>query len=258
MARLIENYQDLQDTVRDWLNKRNLDQQIPVFIYLAERKIFRWYRNQNNEKLVRYDMRINPDTQQGSTEILLSDQIDLPSDYLESLTLQVHPWNETTGTLPDVDGKPLQRVSQQELLARRYARNREGLPYTGEPEIFARIRDAIVMHPAPETASLVTFQYYCDLSGLLDTPTSDNNVLARAPDLYLYASLLEAEPYLKPEDTAMQRIPIWKTMYEEAKQAIIEQNDAELFSGSVTEIQSAWGGGGAMYPGRDSTRTGWA
>jgi len=258
VARIIQNYQDLQDAVRDWLNKRNLDQQIPTFIYLAERKIFRWYRNHNNEKLVRYDMRITPDPGPGSTEVLLSEQIDLPSDYLETLTFQVHPWDEVTGTLPTVDGKPLQRVSQQELLARRYARNREGLPYTGEPEVFARIRDALVMHPAPETATLVTWQYYCDLSGILDTPTSDNNVLAKAPDLYLYATLLEAEPYLKPEDAAMQRIPIWKTMFEEAKQQIIEQNDAELYSGSVTEIQNAWGGGGHPYTSRENNRTGWA
>lgn len=265
MARRIENYQDLQDRVADYLNRNDLSSQIEDFIYLGERKIFRWYRNANNEKITTIDMRSDPDVLI-PTQVSLRDQIDLGEDYLETLTLQAYVWGGPETNAPDFAvGKPLRRISQDEFLARRYANNKDGEPRPGEPEVFARIRDAIYLHPIPaeDSSSLtsanlfITHQYYCDLSGLFDTPTSDNNVLKTAPDLYLYAALLEAEPFLKPEDVAYQRIPIWKAMYEEGKQAIIEQTDAEKYSGSVNEVNNAFGG---PQDGRATTsnRTGWA
>ena len=242
MARIVENYQALQDTVRLYLNRTDLDEQIPTFIYFAERKIFRWYRNQNNEKLITLDMRVTPEPLI-TTQVSLSPQLDLPDDYIETLTLQAFPWSSETGSLPAVGGQTLRRVSQNELLSRRYQNNRDGSPVTGTPEVFARIRDALYLSPAPDSDCLITWQYYCDLSGLFDTPTSDNAVLKVAPDMYVYATLLEAEPYLKPEDAAFARLPIWKSYYEEAKQAIIEQNDAEVYSGSVNEINNSFSAG---------------
>ena len=202
-------------------------------------------------------MRRNPDTAPESTEVLLGRQLDLPSDYLETLALQAFSWDPESGEEPPAFavGKPLQRVSQQEFLARTYRRNKVGQALTGEPEIFARIRDALFVHPAPETDTYYTWQYYCDLSGLFDTPTSDNNVLKTAPDLYVYGSLMEAEPFLKTEEE-VALLPIWKGMYEEAKQQIKEQTDMELYSGSVTEVQGAFGSPGQAS--QSSVRSGWA
>lgn len=256
MARQIQNYQDLQDIIADYLSRNDLTERIEDFIFLAERKIFRWYRAANNEKIVTIDGRVDPDTSPGSTEVLVNAQIDLPEDYLETLTLQAFSWDASAGdSPPDGVGKPLQRISISDLQARRYRENRDGAPRPGEPEVYARQRDALILYPEPQADLYVIWQYYCDLTGLFDTPTSDTNVLKTAPDLYIYGALLEAEPFLKPEDDAMQRIPIWRAMYLDAKQAIIEQNDAELYSGSVTEVQSAFGGPTHR---NISTRQGWA
>lgn len=258
MARQITNYQDLQDAVADYLNRTDLTQQIELFIYLAERKIFRWYRMANNEKLVAYDMRRNPDTSPGSTELAILNQIDLPDDYLETHTLRVTPWDSTANgaVLPEKTGRPLRRVSLTELHWLQHNSRRGSVVRTGQPEVFARQRDALYVFPEIDSNSDWYWEwiYYCDLTGLFDTPTSDTNVLKTAPDLYLYGALLEAEPFLKPEDEAMQMLPIWKSMWEEAKQRIIEQMDREEFSGSVNEINNVFGGG----RGWSNSREGWA
>lgn len=257
MARQVNNYQDLQDAIRDYLNRNDLTDQIELFIFLAERKIFRWYRNANNEKLVTIDGRVSPSTAPGSTEVLVAPQIDLPADYLETLTLQAFPWDASKAgaTLPEKNiGRPLERISIDQYNKRRFRQNRSGSSLQREPDSFVRIRDAIYLYPEPEADLYITWQYYCDLSGLFDTPTSDNNVLKTAPDLYIYGALLEAEPFLKPEDAAFARIPIWKAMYEEAKLAINDQSREELFSGSVTEVQNGFGG----YSTERRDRDGWA
>jgi len=243
VARLIQNYQDLQDAVADWLNRTDLAVQIPQFIYLGERKIFRWYRSQNNEQLQTIDMRVNPDPLDPD-QVLLSARIDLPDDYLETLTLQAN-------------GRVLERISLTELQVRRGRTATGGSRTRGEPTAFSRQRDGLILDPAPAGDTFITWIYYCDLSGVLDTPTSDNNVLKTAPDLYLYAALLEAEPFLKPSDAAFQRIAVWKSMYEEAKQAILEQNEREAFSGSANQVQSGFRSGYGRGPGVFD-REGWA
>lgn len=260
MPRQIENYQDLQDAVADYLNRTDLTLRIEQFIYFAERKIFRWYRNANNEKLVRYDMRRNPDTSPGSTESAIFPQIDLPDDYLETLTLRVTSWDsEAPGAeLPLRAGRPLRRISLTELQNRQHQARRNGDPRPGEPEVFARERDAIWTFPEIGTDSDWVWEwiYYCDLTGLFDTPTSDTNVLKTAPDLYLYGALLEAEPFLKPEDEAMQMIPLWASFFDESKRQIIEQQSMEEFSGSQNEINNSFGSSGMRSGG--TNREGWA
>ena len=258
--RQINNYQDLQDVLLSYINRSDPDltDNLETFIFLAERKIFRRYRTQNNEKLVTIDMRAVPNPLD-STQVLLSNRIDLFEDYLETLTLQVAIWKPSPGSPADdplkpVGGKPLERVSLTEFQRRAYREtNRAGTLRRGEPEIFARQRDTLLLHPEPEAtsteAALVTLIYYCDLSGEFDTPTSDNNVLKVAPDLYIYGALLEMEPFLKPEADEMQMIPIWKAMYEEAFDQIEMQDDQEVYSGSNNVVKSTFSGGGSNQTG---------
>lgn len=243
MAREIANYQQLQDAVADYLNRTDLADRIPQFIYFGERNIFRWFRQQANEQLQTIDMRVNPDPLDND-QVLLSARLDLPSDYLETLSLQAN-------------GVVLQRVSLSELQRQRGRIANGGARLVGEPRQFARQRDALVLTPAPEGDTFITWIYYCDLSGRFDAPTDDNSVLRIAPDLYLFSALLQAEPFLKPEDDAFARIALWKQMYEEAKQQLIEQNEMEAYSGSVNEVQSGFHSGFGYGPGAFDRR-GWA
>ena len=106
-VRAIENYRDLQDAVADWLNRTDLNDRIPTFIYLGERMIFRRYRAPNNEKTITFDMRSDPDPLDPA-QIPVAESVQYPSDYLEALTFQAN-------------GVPLQRISLTELQNRQRA-----------------------------------------------------------------------------------------------------------------------------------------
>jgi hypothetical protein len=228
VAREIDDYQSLQDAVRDWLNRDDLVTRIPTFIYLAERKMFRRYRNPNNEKTITFDMRVDPDAGE-PTELTLSNQIAIPPDYLEMLTLQAN-------------SIPLKRKSLTEIQSRQVNGGVNADTVQGEPKYFARNRRNIVIWPFPTGDTLVTQIYYCDFTGNMVVGDDDNDVLRTAPDLYLYGSLLQAQPFLKPTDDEWQLIPTWKMMYEDAFGLIEYQRDEDERSGSNVEINSAFGG----------------
>lgn len=228
MAREIDSYEDLQEAVRDWLNRSDLAERIPTFIYLAERKIFRRYRAPNNEKTVTYTLKENPEydslgSGNSDNEIELTDQLDLQNDYLEMLTIQAN-------------GTPLRRLSLSEMQSRR-AKNSGA---TGPIKYFARERGRLLFFPFPDGDVIIKMIYYCDLSGQLTADGSDSQILRTAPDLYLYGALAQAEPFLKPDDEEYRLIPIWKQNYEEAFAEIEFQRDEDERSGSNVEILSPY------------------
>lgn len=233
MAREIENYQDLQDAVRDWLNRDDLVARIPTFIYLAERKIFRRYRTPNNEKTITFDQRAVPDGGDPS-QIILSETLAIPADYLETLTLQAN-------------GQPMIRKSLTEIQSRIDAgQGTNTSTVQGPPTLFARERRNLMIWPFPVGDTLFKFIYYCDLSGNLVDPGDDNDVLRTAPDLYIYGALAQAQPFLKPTDDEWQLLPTWKAMYEDAFGLIEYQRDEDERSGSVVTINSAFGSRSAV------------
>lgn len=227
MAREIENYQDLQDAIKDWLNRPDLVDRIPTFIYLAERKIFRRYRAPNNEKTITYDQRSDPDSQD-PLQLSLSEKLALPSDYLETLTLQA-------------DGFPMTRVSLTELQRRQYNSAQTNAAFgANPPEIYARSRWNIEVFPSPVGDTLFTQIYYCDLTGLFVESQDDVDVLRTAPDLYLYGALLQAEPFLKPETDEASLLGVWKKFYSEGFAEIEFQRDEDERSGSNVEVKSSF------------------
>lgn len=228
MPQQIDNYGDLQEAIALWLNRSDLEARIPYFIYLAERRIFRRYRMPNNEKTVSYDLRADPEydslgSGNSANQLELTDRIDLPADYLETRTLQAN-------------GYPLERVSLSQLQKQIDANQGR----TGFPEIFARERGKLRLAPFPDQDIVLRWIYYCDLSGQFTENTDDNDVLRVAPDLYLYGALLEAQPFLKPEDEEFQLIQVWNQFYERAFSELEWQRDEDEISGSVVEIQSPY------------------
>lgn len=231
MEREIENYGDLKEAIADWINRADLVARIPTFIYLAERKIFRRYRAPNNEKTVTYTLKENPEydslgSNNSSNELELTNELDLQRDYLEMLTIQAN-------------GTPIRRLSLSELQERR-GRNPGVI---GPIKYFTRERWRILFYPFPDGDTTIKMIYYCDLSGNFVNNASDNSVLRTAPDLYLYGSLLQAEPFLKPEDEEYKLIPIWKKYYNEGFAEIEFQRDEDERSGSNVQVLSPYHSG---------------
>jgi hypothetical protein len=227
MAREFNNYGELKDAVADWLNRDDLRVRIPSFIYMGERKIFRRYRNPNNEKTVTYKMRVNPQYDSAGsssigTELALLDYIQLSADYLETLTLQEN-------------GKPITRKSLTEMQSLR-----ESKPQVGRIRYYARERARIIFWPTPNADVDIRMIYYCDMSGLLSLDTDDNDVLRTAPDLYLYGALTQAEPFLRASEEEMALVQLWKGLFEEAFTEIEFQRDEDERSGSNVSVKSAY------------------
>ena len=205
-----DTYQDLQDNIRNWLNKENSDTlaRIPDFIRLGEIRIFRKLRSRYNEaRLVYPSGGTNP---QGIT---------LPDDYRETKYLL---W----------DGRQLTRKSDQWFFSRDPTETQQ------TPVYYARTQQNLVefWYPPDEDAEVV-LAYYQTQGPISDAVIPE--LYTEFPDLYLWASLLEAEPYLKHKELGS----FWIARYEEAYQALVDEDDGEEYSGSTTEVSAVYSDG---------------
>lgn len=86
-----------------------------------------------------------------------------------------------------------------------------------------------LVQPTPSSAMPYKIPYYATLTQL-DSTVQTNWLTINAPDLLLYASLLEAVPFLKVDE----RIPTWQGFYNAAKQALVIQEIEGKYATSAT------------------------
>ena len=165
----ITSYSELQTTIADWLNRADLDQQIPDFIKLAESTL---------NSILRSTFM----AEQANLSIL-SGRATLPTDCLELMYVQM------AGSLHS----PLEQVTPQQLTMLRRSRTKQ----SGTPRFYAVVGRDLLVTPSPLSASpnTLTIDYYEKIPELSSTNTS-NWLLQEAPHLYLYTSLLHATPFL--------------------------------------------------------------
>lgn len=77
--------------------------------------------------------------------------------------------------------------------------------------------------PTPDAAYPFEVIYY-ELPVLLDDANQTNWLTEQAPELLLYATLLEATPFLKNDD----RIPVWQQMYDRAASMLNGEDLAKI------------------------------
>ena len=78
------------------------------------------------------------------------------------------------------------------------------------PTQYSTLNFTLLVGPNIEEVSL---RYYARPPALTAIPPNDTNwVLENAYDLYLYGALQEAEPYIQAD----ARLPVWKTLFEQA------------------------------------------
>lgn len=87
---------------------------------------------------------------------------------------------------------------------------------TGTPEFYSDYDyQHWILAPTPATAQTWEILYY-EQPALLGEDLQTNWLTEYAPDLLLYATLLEAAPFLKTDE----RVQMWQAMYDRAAQAI--------------------------------------
>jgi hypothetical protein len=107
----------------------------------------------------------------------------------------------------------------QPLYARSYEYLRSYWPdeaATGTPEFYADYDyNHWLIAPTPVAASTLEIIYY-EMPRLLDDDSQTNWLTEYAPNVLLYAALLEATPFLKNDE----RIGTWQAMYSAAAEAL--------------------------------------
>lgn len=176
----ITNYTELQTAVGNWLGRGDLTSRLPEFIALAEPKIRR--------RLRAAVKRSTPSATIGQLFITLASDVK----EVRSLATSANP----IYTLRQVDPGQLARLS------------RTG---TGRPVAYAVLDGKLYFDVTPDAAYAYVMTYLEAITPLSGgAPT--NSVLTNSPDLYLYGTLAEAEPYLEHDE----RVPLWKEAFEAA------------------------------------------
>jgi hypothetical protein len=163
----ITTYTELKATIADWLNRADLDQQIPDFITLAESTLNSVLRSTHMAEQ--------------ATVAITSGRGTLPSDCLELMYVQVE----------GEEAEPLEQVTHQQLMMLRRSRTKQA----GNPRFFAVVGREILVTPTPSSSLNVVVDYYEKIPALSGS-VATNWLLEEAPHMYLYTSLLHASPFL--------------------------------------------------------------
>jgi hypothetical protein len=192
----ITNYSTLKSTIADYLNRADLTSQIETFIQFAEADMNT--RLRCREQIVRAEATSS------------AEYVQLPADWLEAINLHI------------VGGQqPLRYITLDEA----DIVNKEQI-YVG-PHYYSLMNGAIEIVPAPAEDIDIEMIYYAKIPALSDQNTT-NWLLTKAPDVYLYGALTHAAPFLMDD----QRIPVFAQIYLTRTQALIDESQKSLHSGS--------------------------
>ena len=177
----LSNYTELQATVESYLARADLTAVIPDFVVLAEAKINRVLLHPRME--TRTTLTVN--TLLASPEFL-----DLPTDFQTMRSVR----------LSGVTGKPrLSFMTQTQIEDYRFGIDN----VSDQPCYFSIVGNQIELAPTPNEDFDVEIVYRANIPALASNST--NWLLTLAPDIYLYATLLESAPYNKDDG----RISVW-------------------------------------------------
>ena len=194
----LSTYSDLQTSIANYLARSDLTSQIPDFITFAENRL-------------RRELRIRQMLKSVTTATVSGDNtVELPSDFL-----QVRDFVVMTNPI-----QPLSYVSPSALS------NDPRASEVGVPKSYTILANEFQVSPSPDGVYTVKLLYFAAPAYLSSSNTS-NVFLTKAPDALLYASLIEAEPYLMND----ARINTWGTMYDRAISSITKSDEEGQYSG---------------------------
>ena len=199
----LATYTNLLAAAASWLARSDLTSQIPDFVTLAQARINRDVRAQAME------------TKSASFSIN-GEYVNVPADFLEAKHFYI----------PGSPNRVLSRADEEHF---------SDYQTTDKPRYFAVVGTQFRFAPVPAATYTATLVYYAKPATLAATTQETNSLFPANADLYLYATLLEAESFIQNDP----RLPVWKAAYEEAVAKINGQ----------AKRQAAMGGPMATRPG---------
>lgn len=194
----IASYAEVKTAVANWLNRADLTTYIPDLVRFGEIRIYR-------------DLRLRTmETALNST--IASGVIALPTDYVDLRYAYVNG-----ATVQFLERKP------PEFIYTKYPiRSVDGLP-----KYIAREGENFIFGPYPDSNYTIKGIYYKRLTALSDSNTT-NWFTTNAPDLLVFAALIESEVFVKND----VRMPMWQAKYDQVLEQISAEEQRERYSGS--------------------------
>jgi len=205
----INNYSTLKVAVANWLDRDDLTARIPEFISLAEARFNRALR-----------IRAMETVSTAISTVAGTREYALPSGYV-----QAKEFHLSTDPLT-----PLSYITP-EMMSRVWAGSTQG-----KPQAFTIIGDNLRLGPEPDAVYTTSLLYYKTFDALSDATTT-NWVILNAPDIYLYGSLLEAEPFVMNDE----RVGLWATAFKQAIEDVQFQDNKDRHSGSELRVMNTSG-----------------
>jgi hypothetical protein len=191
-------YSDLKTSIAGYLARSDLTTQIPDFITFAENRL-------------RRELRIRQMLKSVTTSTVSGDStVELPSDFIEIRDFVVLT-------------NPIQPLSYSSPSA---LSNDPRASEVGVPKSYTILASEFLLAPPPDGIYTLRMLYFAAPAYLSGTNAS-NVFLNVAPDALLYASLIEAEPYLMND----ARINTWGTMYDRAISSLTKSDEQGQYSG---------------------------
>ena len=204
----ITTYAELQTAAANWLDRTDLSARIPEFIELAEASF--------NRRIRQPDMVTKNDSYS-----IAGQYTSLPTDTLEITRIVV-------------DTSPV--ITLEYLTPEEISERRADMSSTGRPVYFTVIggsSNQLEVLPSPDETYTSSIVYYTKIPALTDSATT-NWLLTSNPDIYLFGTLVEAEPYLKNDE----RVALWSTRLEASLNALRLQGERQMHTGSSLRMRS--------------------
>ena len=204
----ISTYTELKTAVANWLDRDDLTDRIPEFIALAEARFNRVLRLRSME------------TKQTASTAAAQRNYALPTNYIQMRNFQLNTSPLTT----------LSYVTP-EIYDRLWGGSTGGIP-----KFYTILADEISLGPIPGSVITMEMLFYKKFDNLSGS-TATNWLITNAPDIYLYGTMLEAEPFIMNDE----RVQLWATALERGVSDLQEQDNKDRHSGSALRVMNTSG-----------------
>ena len=205
----ISTFAELKTAAANWLDRSDLTDRIPEFIVLAEARFNRILRIRDMETV-----------STAISTVAGTREYSLPTGFV-----QMKEFHLTTDPLT-----PLAYITP-EMMSRMWAGST-----TAKPQVFTIIADNVRLGPSPDAVYTTSMLYYKTFTALSDA-ASTNDMLTNNPDVYLYGTLLEAEPFIMNDE----RVQLWAIAFKQAIDDIQNQDNKDRHSGSQLRVMNTGG-----------------
>jgi len=204
----ISTYTELKTAVANWLDRDDLTDRIPEFIALAEARFNRVLRLRSME--VKYT----------ANTVAAQRNLALPANYIQMRNFQVNT-------------SPLTILSYvtPEIYDRLWGGSTQGIP-----KFYTILADEVSLGPIPASVQEVEMLFYKKFDNLSGS-VATNWMITNAPDIYLYGSMLEAEPFIMNDE----RVPLWAQALQQGVSDLQEQDNKDRHSGSALRVMNTGG-----------------